>query len=389
VTLTAEPGGGVIDRVRTVLDAHWRAEGRTVPNAGTYPFGWLWDSCFHALVWAALGVPERAVAELRAVFRCQQGDGFVPHLDYGRAGSAPEPHAALWGRSDCSSITQPPMYGHAVAALVRGGIAVPGDIIEAAAKGLRFLTRARPRHRSGLVAVCHPWETGCDDSPRWDWWYTAPDDAASRYRVKGALVATIERSGGGSPLHNPAFDCAPAGFSALVAFNLRELAFVTGDGTDEADELVEALDARWDHGLGTWVDAGAAQATSGRIRTLDGLLPALVTARRDARALAGRAAADPAAFGGRFGPGFVHRHEPCREPRRYWRGGVWPPLAYLLALTGAGVGPATVSGALASGFAEYWDPDDGTAMGASPQSWAGLALLLDHDAARAGGVPGA
>ncbi len=369
--------GELAPAVRAILEAHWRPEGHTVPNATTYPFGWLWDSCFHALVWAALGEPDRAVTELAGVFRCQGPDGFVPHVDYGAA--APAPHAALWGRPACSSITQPPMYGHAVAELVRRGITVPGQVVEAAARGLRFLVDVRARHPSGLVRVCHPWETGCDDSPRWDRWYGAPGDAVLRHRVKGDLVATIERSAGHSALSNPDFDCAPAGFNALVAFNLAELATVTGDGAGEAGELAEALDDRWDGELGTWVDAGAARSCTGRIRTLDGLLALLVTPRPDARAAAARSVTDPAAFGGRYGPGFVHRGEPCHEPRRYWRGGVWPPLAYLLASAVAGVAPCTVSGALASGFAEYWDPDDGRGFGASPQSWSGLALLLAEE----------
>jgi len=35
-----------------------------------------------------------------------------------------------------------------------------------------------------------------------------------------------------------------------------------------------------------------------------------------------------------------------------------------------------VRGAVESSWAEYWDPDDGTGLGASPQSWAALAALV-------------
>ena len=49
----------------------WRPRGATIPAGGfcvpnptTYPWQWLWDSCFHAVVWAHLG-DERAVVELR------------------------------------------------------------------------------------------------------------------------------------------------------------------------------------------------------------------------------------------------------------------------------------------------------------------------------------
>ena len=68
------------------MEAHWQPEGYTVPNAVTYPFAWLWDSCFHAVIWAALGDDDRALTELAHVFRCQdERTGFVPHIDYQRA----------------------------------------------------------------------------------------------------------------------------------------------------------------------------------------------------------------------------------------------------------------------------------------------------------------
>ena len=115
------------------------------------------------------------------------------------------------------------MYGHAVAELQRRGIDVPAEVVERARAGLRFLLDDRARSADGLVTVVHPWETGCDDSPRWDSWCDDDWSATRWYEVKGELLATVERSPHGSPLANPAFAVAPAGFNALVAFNAREL----------------------------------------------------------------------------------------------------------------------------------------------------------------------
>jgi hypothetical protein len=36
----------------------------------------------------------------------------------------------------------------------------------------------------------------------------------------------------------------------------------------------------------------------------------------------------------------------------------------------------TFDGVLASGFAEYWNPEDGTGLGAVPQGWAAVAAAL-------------
>jgi hypothetical protein len=347
----------LIDRVRAVMHAHWQPEGYTVPNRDVYPFAWLWDSCFHAVIWAALGDGERALAELGHVFRCQdESTGFVPHIDYQRD---PDHLRDFWGRSDASTITQPPMYGHAVVELRRRGIDVPAEIEERARAGVEYFLRER-RHPSGLVAITHPWETGCDDSPRFDHW--GAGDPGRWYDVKGALVAGQMQ-----------FDCAPVSLSALVAWNGALL------GIDTTD-LVSAIASRWDQELRTWVDAGSAQRSSGRARTLEALLPLLVIRQPDAR----REVVDPEAFGAPFGPRGVHRRDAAFDPRRYWRGPVWPQLAYLLWRAGADVAYSTVRGASSSGLAEYWDADDGTGLGAIPQSWSGLALLMAVKSTKSG-----
>ena len=54
--------------VRAALDRAWVAQqGYTAPNTTVYPWLWLWDSCFHSLVWAELGERKRAIAELITV----------------------------------------------------------------------------------------------------------------------------------------------------------------------------------------------------------------------------------------------------------------------------------------------------------------------------------
>ncbi|HEY9349854.1 MAG TPA: hypothetical protein VIP75_04095, partial [Acidothermales bacterium] len=65
------------------MDAHWLEDrGYCVPNPAVYPHLWLWDSCFHAIIWAHLG-DDRAARELAAVLDGQLPDGLVPHMRYG------------------------------------------------------------------------------------------------------------------------------------------------------------------------------------------------------------------------------------------------------------------------------------------------------------------
>ena len=372
--------------IRNALDGAWVAgEGYTAPNADVYPWLWLWDSCFHSVVWLALGEPGRAAKELSAALS-PDISGFVPHMGYGLD---PQRSVELWGRRGSSSITQPPMYGHALAELRRGGVAVD-HLVDRATLGIRFLLDRRAR-TDGLIEVVHPWETGCDDSPRWD--TLCPGEQFDREiwrRHKIDLLATVERGRRHEPLHNPAFAVASVGFNALVAFNARELMSVTGDEklAGPIVDLVEAIDARFDPALRTWVDAGPAEAGSGRARTVDGLLPLLVTGDAEARAAAIAELLDEDAHCSSYGPRGVHVGEPTYDSTTYWRGPVWPHLAYLLwlALGRGGPGEAdaaevvrstTLVGAIKSGLAEYWDGDSGRGLGAIPQSWSGLALLLD------------
>jgi len=371
--------------VRAALDAAWVAgEGYTAPNTEVYPWLWLWDSCFHSLVWLALGEPDRAVRELEAAIAPDRS-GFVPHMGYELD---PQRSVELWGRPGSSSITQPPMYGHALAELRRAGVAVD-HLIDRATLGIRFLLDRRSR-TDGLIEVVHPWETGCDDSPRWD--SLCPGDGFDREtwrHHKMDLLATVERGHEREPLHNPAFPVASVGFNALVAFNARELMSVTGDRglAKPVADLVEAIDARFEPDLRTWVDAGPTAAGSGRARTIDGLLPLLVTADADARVAAISELLAPSAYASPFGPRGVHLAEPTYDGTTYWRGPVWPQLAYLLWVALRRGGPAeqaaadavrstTRAGAIASGLAEYWDAESGSGLGAIPQSWTGLVLLL-------------
>lgn len=397
-----------------MLEAHWTSHGYCVPNPGTYPWLWLWDSCFHAITWAALE-DERAAVELDAVLAGAFTDGFVPHMRY-----APDPDAAtsFWGTRATSSITQPPMYGHAVAELTRRGFPVAPSTVDAATAGLRWLLDHRARLPSGLLVLAHPWESGCDDSPRWDHW--RDDPSVDRWRqTKATLVKTSERAASGAPIANAAFRAASVGFNALVAFNARELAAVTGDERLQrsADELADALDARWNGS--TWVDDGDAASGSGAVPTLDALLPALLGGPHTDTALA--QLEDPTRFATPYGPAGVAVGHPTFDPATYWRGPAWPQLGYLCwvaetrtrsplgrsessssapAEAGGGGGgvadgasarrlaDALVRGVVASGWSEYWNPLDGTGLGASPQSWASLAAVVVNDDVRDGDPTG-
>ncbi len=367
-----------------MMHGHWQQQGYTAPNAEVYPWQWLWDSCFHALIWHELDDTDRALAELRSLFVPQHVSGFVPHMNYvARPGASIE----FWGRPGASCITQPPMYGHVLAQLARAGVDVADELVTAACAGLEFLLSGR-RRLDGLPVLCHPWESGADDSPRWDGWCPGGRfDPAAWHAVKGDLVRSVHHREG-APVENPEFAVASVGFAALVAFNAIELIDQFGvTFVGDVRAVVDGLAARWDEDLRTWVDVTpTGRVASSAVRTADALLPLLVVEPGSApAATASTELMDPAALAGEFGPRGVDRREPTYEPNRYWRGPGWPQLDYLLWCAARRLGLSQQArdlaagsrrGAISSGLAEYWNADTGVGLGAIPQSWAGVALLL-------------
>jgi hypothetical protein len=376
---------------RRALELNWVPQhGFTMPNRRKYPWQWLWDSCFHAIAWSALG-DARCRTELETLFDLQLPSGFLPHMGYQ---TDPARSLALWHSEGRSDITQPPMYGHALRVLASRGFGVE-HLYERAASALRYVFERRRDPGSGLIRVLHPWESGCDDSPRWDGWDSRPFSERRWNARKRELVRAIVLKDGAA-WSNPQFEVASAGFSALVAFNARELASLTGDADlkASAQALSDAIDMRWLEDERTWSDArvqGSGDAASAA--TLDGLFAVLVSANERHVEAAFAEVFEAGRFWRPHGPAGVAADDPAYQPRRYWRGDAWPQEAYLLMVAAQRRGltqraqslaQRLVLGCLRSDFSERWNPETGAALGAVPQGWAALASegvrVLDGDA---------
>lgn len=371
------------ERSSEVMETHWKQEmshkrwGYTCPNPERYEWQWLWDSCFHAIIWAELGDADRGLLELETLLAAMEPSGFLPHMNY-----VADPAAAeeFWGREGTSTITQPPMFGHAIAELVRRGVEVPEELAAKSAKALRFFLDHRIHETSGLTVLCHPWESGADDSLRWDSFYPVPYVHPRWQDEKIKMLATIQRDSNGAPLSNPLFPVASAWFTALVAFNITELASTTDAiAATEADGLVEAVENSWDEESRTWADvvmskpllknsmpirksdAGDARGSrevpredqagfklvrsqeqheddsrldadsSPKAPVLEALLGVLADRKEDRLAKVCEDLFNPQIYGAPFGPAGASQSHKAHDGYGYWRGAAWPQLTYLLA----------------------------------------------------------
>ncbi len=153
-----------------------------------YPHMWSWDAAFVAMGLAALSV-ERAVVELDTLLSAQWSNGMIPHIVFadGVDGYFPGPDrwecrqlaaAAPAGRQT-SGITQPPVHAIAVQRILerarsrgRSTRAVAEEFLDRRWDDLvrwhRWLAEARDPNQHGRITLYHGWESGMDNSPRWD-----------------------------------------------------------------------------------------------------------------------------------------------------------------------------------------------------------------------------
>jgi hypothetical protein len=365
------------------LEASWReADGFCPPNPTVYPHQWLWDSCFHSIAWNALD-DERALIELTSCFAAQLPNGFVPHMRYLAPNHDRGPSA------ERSSYVQPPIYAHAAACIARSGHVVPESLIDKIEAGLDWLWQERRDCTTGLVFIVHPWESGADDSPRWDGWIGYDTYNRDQFRaVDRRLRDATQFDDDAIAVWSSEFVAAPAAFNALMAhaaFELGELR--PGNGwTEVGADLAAAMDhSLWDDEEGLWNDhAIVGGGDTVAIPTLDGVFGALVTADPAHAARALSQLTDPLRFGTEFGLAYLPRRHPKFEPDSYWRGPAWPQLNYLAYVAAIGreaddlvaeIARVSKAGAAVSGLAEFWNPLTGEGRGAIPQGWGALAAV--------------
>ncbi len=147
------------------------------PSQGTYQHQWLWDSCFHAIIWTYYNL-ENAKRELQTLLKKQFENGLIPHMAYWKKATGLAPRLAdwlfkrLWPEVDRSRITQPPLLAQAVAAIHNKthDDAFLEKVLEPLQNFYDWIHTERNEQISGdgLVSIVHPWESGMDLLPIWD-----------------------------------------------------------------------------------------------------------------------------------------------------------------------------------------------------------------------------
>jgi hypothetical protein len=410
-----------------------------------YPHQWSWDSAFIAIGWAHID-PLRALGELERLFARQWATGKVPHIVFDE--SVPDdsyfPDWAYWdsamspdapaGAPHTSGLCQPPVHALALLRIWQlaqrscegGRLSEVRDRARALLPRVlawhHYLATARDPEGGGLVTIYHPWESGADNSPRWDRALanvevgTLPSfrrrdtehvrDASQRptdrdYERYIWLVEVLKacRYDEAEIQRRHPFLVKDVFFSAvLVCANVALLELAEALGADDLSPTVEGWVAagrrgvagQWDDELGLCVDYDVLAGNPVRLRTFAGfasLLAGNLGAEREARALAelgsGHFTGNPR-LRWKVLPS-TSPEEAGFQPRTYWRGPTWPIIDWLIwrALRVGGhhelaeslrrEGLAQVGG---SPLPEYFEPFTGEPLGSPRQSWT-AAVTLD------------
>ena len=162
----------VVEIAERVLRGNWLEGERdgtgfayTRPSPTRYPWQWYWDSCFAAIVWRRFD-PSRSRRELESLLAAQREDGFIGHtIFWDRPVSLTRlPFYNVASRRAFQTETiQPPLLAWAWRIAVGDPAAEPRIAAQ-----VEWLARNRDLEGDGLLWIVQPDESGLDASPKFD-----------------------------------------------------------------------------------------------------------------------------------------------------------------------------------------------------------------------------
>lgn len=364
----------------------------TRPAPHVYEYQWLWDSCFHAMTYRWFDV-DMAQDELLSVIAKQVTSGadagIIPHMNYWQPDGEP-----LWGNPERSIITQPPLIAIAAEKVFEAtqNREFLEKIYRAEVGFHRWFDRRRDPDNDQLVSLIHPWEAGCDASPRWDVPLNLNDPTPEVTKTtRHALVKTLitYECDAGRLAKDGYFHVESIEYNAIRAADVEALGRIarilghdSHEWDDKAKQIQAAVQAKMLQTDGIWdlygldekpikIDNAAKFITlfGGCVsdETAQNLVADLESSRYWTPYPVTTTPTDAAKF----------------APDHYWRGNVWLAVNWLIYQGLRRYGYFVQASQLAQrsldlvekhGFHEYFNPLNGTGHGPALQSWSAIVL---------------
>jgi putative isomerase len=269
-----------------------------MPSKVNYVGLWLWDSAMHVLAYRYVD-PELARNQIRAMLACQLPDGMIPDAVYDEGVIAEIDHPIK------AEVTKPPILAWAALKLheIDPDLKFLEEIYVPLVRWNAWWFSMNDDDVDGLAQYNHPYSSGLDDSPLWDY---------------------------GMPVESPDLNtylCVQMGSLALMAEALSmdaEAKMWRRRSTAIVQRMIEDL---WDSEVGIFRATHDHQPI--QVITPFNLYPlwtGQLPGHMNDRLLAHMT--DPAKFWNDYVLPTVARNDPHYDPETMWRGPVWANINY-------------------------------------------------------------
>lgn len=372
----------------------------TVPSPDTYPYQWLWDSCFHAIILTHFSVDD-AKKEILSLLSKQFENGLIPHIIFwgGKKNSV----GINWGKKDTSSITQPPMIAYAVMKILQadGDLSFVREVYPKLYHFYRYLLTERDPHEKHLIGIMNPDESGEDNSPRFDTLLNLEPnhDFQTNFRRRIQLVDNNVRCNFDAPFcMRNFFWVKDVPFNCIMVKNLQVLSSLAEKlelSEDEeyfrkkAREISSAMKKMMTADKLYWSLYGTKYRKI-KIKTWAIFAPlfAKILDYQEAKELVDKHLLNKTSFWTKYPVPTTSLQEPAFDSRDIpgglnWRGPVWIGTNWFIykGLMNYGfndlakqIKESSIALIEKSGFREYFDPTTGEGFGAKDFTWGGLII---------------
>lgn len=387
----------------------------TVPSPENYPYQWLWDSCFHAIVLSHLDI-EWAKQELLSLVSKQFENGMIPHMIYWVPGNKIQ---IKWGKKDTSSITQPPIIADAALKIYQtdSDVKFLRQIYPSLKKFYLYLIKERDWRGHHLIGIINPDESGEDNSPRFDTLLHLPPGHTLDENFQQRLVLIDENT----LCHFDAAKCMKnffwakdVPFNALMVKNLKSMSQLALALNLEADRLYfcqqeelikkamrkymyedglywSVYNANYNFNLKSFLKDKLAIAYYQKIKVKSWAIFAPLYARllsaKEAADLINRHLLNGEEFWLPFGIPSVSKDEVSFDPEGFWRGPTWISTNWFILQGLLSYGYLDLAQKILeisrgliekNGFREHFNPLTGKGLGAKDFTWGTLVLDMEE-----------
>jgi glucosylglycerate hydrolase len=401
-----------------------------------YPHMWSWDAAFVAAGLSTMSV-ARALQELDYLVAAQWKSGMIPHIVFSDVPGY-FPDVDRWGTRGASpegvqssGICQPPVHATMLRHIVERATTAGGEDARLADEFIRrtlpqwidwhaWLRNSRGADGSGLLTIYHGWESGMDNSPRFDGPYSRvqpgrmepfvrtdtlkvtdhsqrpSDEEYSRYLWLVQQMAEVRFDDARLPGVMD-FQVKDVFMSAIFAAANEDLAVLAEQfGLPEEAPRLRQWAQEFRDGVDATVDAGTGLARDRDVLTGEWIGPPTMAGFAPLISTTDQALLDwqLEVFEGPDWTGDPRLAFPLPaststtyeglKPRQYWRGPVWPVMNWYLAhcLRRRGdekryhqLREASLAQLMEGHFGEYYEPFTGEPLGSMDQSWTAAVAL--------------